>query len=386
MFSATQQPTNYDALIQKMNEMGIILSPDAFATSCTKKSREADIESTFLRDFLIFGFDTRDYLYINAIVNNSKPPIYIVSEFTEGENDNDIAEYHFETSFNNAFICAITFSESHIGSPDYIKQDGNTLSFYVDGNLSSKMQKVVEGDYSKVDPALVKRAEKALKGLSTGLSNLTINSKLKGFSGLKKANIDLSYKKPNKDKFEAKTISTHHIDDNQWEKTYHTSEYSSMCTNNLYMPTINNFVIQLKTILNHFAKTPVTLSQAQELLLAYFNINNWHHLIRNEKENSYCPYIISMSNENENVIEQKIVKTYAQALVVFDDMIKKSSEQHTVSNWLVSSISAYSENYSVDLQSDYFNNYWCCENEFNEVIASKIFPKLTQIKAAFEAI
>lgn len=352
---SVQRPVNFSSLISKLDEMNISLSNDALIEKKRDVGRATYIP---LKDFLIFGYESDDFYYLDAIINDKQWDRFI----TQTYNKQNISEYEINHSFESAYLDALNHSEYEFGDIDKIMTKDNQVFLYADNIKVATITKLKDNDFTLFEPTLAKRFEKAMKGLTTGNANTFIEKKFKQFKGLSKLKVDLSYNGDKSGKI------TH------WD------------TNNLFMPKLNNYVLQMKNIINVFAIEPITLSQAKELVMAYFDINNWHIALKNEKKNDYFTYIINAYCANSyKILDTVYTKNFSEAMIAMDSLVIRYPDNYKISNSGVAKgfylsgdktlIEMKTEVIGLDVVD--FND----ANIFNQ--SSELLPLLKEIKDSF---
>jgi hypothetical protein len=347
---STDQPTSFTALLNKLTEMKITLSKKAFEVSTNKD--EHMYESTFLNDYLTFSYDTYDYFYLDAISNNKSWEYY----YTETFDCHGIMEQKITSSFEEAYLNV----SCEFDDIEEVRKEGNLTLLFSGETQVATISKLSKSDYSFIDNKLTKRFEKAFKGITYASSNKDIASKLKQFSGISASKINLS--------------------------TNNFPDINHETTNTLFQPLVSNYVLQMKNTINRFSEQPITLSQAQELFLSYFCIDNWHALIKNEKSNQYSPYTIIIRDENCAKIETFFAKNYAESLVLVDMLMRKYPDNYSTNKTLYSGIYASGKKHAISTKSYLVGDNISFDNEeyFNQ--RNELLSTLKTISSSYKSI
>lgn len=349
-----RQKTSFSALLEKIKSMNIQLRDNAISPKYNEFTKREEVE---LLKFLNYSYESFDYYYLDSISNNKKWDTFL----TEAISKNNCSEFRTHGSFEDAYHWALIHSESEFGDIDHIERIDSNVNLYSRKQKVTVITKVINDDFTSFNSALSKRFEKAIKGLSNASSNQQVTKKLSQFKGLSTISISTCI---NRDKNAAITKHT---------------------VNELFMPKVSNYVFHFKNIINILAITPITLSQAKELFCAYFCIDSWHSLIKNEKESRYSSCVIDIVNNKDNkVIDIKHTKNFEDALIVMDNLIKEYPDNYETCSSISKGFYLSATNYSIGLITDCVgldNCQFDDSNYFNQ--ASELLPALKNIRDSF---
>lgn len=294
-------PAKITDLVRTLDKHNIALQPHALIVD---EDASGIFEVCPLHDAFIFCLENREENYIQALKNNFSKDLFLNNTMDE----DGLLHYPLVATPMAALSTAINIAaENQFDEQDmsYASLTDTTLRFEF-GDQNVDFTRINKTDITPTSPSLIKRAQKAMKGVHMGMSSAAIAKRLSAIEGFEEQTIAMGYG-------------------------------FGKGTNNHQKPmdlSLNNFVSIFRDIINRFAVEAISLSQARAIFCDYYQIKNWHQ-IKHTEDKGIIPAVVSEGIYSEDSdsytgVKHLVFENVAAAVAFVGKKMKSHTDNFTV--------------------------------------------------------